>query len=1014
MKKHLKRILSLALALSMTAALSLNAAASDALGEDLTERDVLLNKDTELTTNVFWSSAYSDLRTEHYITYEPNRDVTPIVTYGGALTDRSTVTAMAKELEKQDYRVVAGINGDFYNVSTGLPIGMVITDGILRSSDGGYHAIGFKKNGEAVLGKPAVKVTAELGYEGYNEYGEPVEMTRNIAGVNKARVSTGGIYLYTYDFNAKHTTGTTEPGVDVICSVKKGSLAIGETLKLTVEEVREGASATPVGEEQVVLSVNEKSDIYYLNALRGMPIGATVTLNITAADDEWEDVEYAVGALYSLVENGAEVSGLPTGVSPRTAVGQKRDGTLVFYTVDGRRAGHSVGASLSQVAQRLMELGCETALCLDGGGSTTLAVTTPDSLNTSVINRPSEGGERAVTNQIFLVADNNPSGQLSRFYVNPEYTYVLAGSRVKITAAAVDTRHIPMETNYRLEADEGEMEDDILITPEEDAVITVTAYRNGKEGTATVYAVEEPDSVAVRNESGKVITELHVTPGSVTELTASAVYNHLPLYADAELFDWEVTGGIGRIDENGVFTATAPGRGTVIASVGGVETEVEVTVSRMALQTVEDFEDGSTIYAPTPSGGLSALQNNNQEYVAYGRHSLELRYSMAPRSAGALMDYTLPAGYTGVNIWVYGDGSGNTLFFRTGGGEQIPVCVLDFVGWQQCNVELPEGERELTAIGLEGVVEEVLIPTGEIILATLTPTEGTIYLDQMVATFGDTVDEEVPVVEAELDEEEWLICGKVYDAVDEVLKEENISVSYNGEEMDFDYDKKTGELELYLPEFEDSHEAIRVTVTARDASGNIGRASVDIDPLGVKHKFTDISKYPDAACVDFLYNSGVTMGYADGTFRPNQNITRAQFAAMLYRYLGLNEEEYADVQLPFADLKSIPDYAVPAIRALYTEGIINGAYGKDGRLYFNPQSNLTRAQVIAMVGRTQEKGYDTAELNFADNASIPAYAVYYVQTMLAQGVIDGLAEGSFKPNALITRGQMAGILYHLM
>ena len=112
MKKHLKRILSLALALSTVAALSLNAAASDALGEDLTEQGVLLNKETTLATNVFWSSAYSDLRTEHYITYEPNRDVTPMVTYGNALTDRRTVTSMAKELEK-DYRVVAGINGDF-------------------------------------------------------------------------------------------------------------------------------------------------------------------------------------------------------------------------------------------------------------------------------------------------------------------------------------------------------------------------------------------------------------------------------------------------------------------------------------------------------------------------------------------------------------------------------------------------------------------------------------------------------------------------------------------------------------------------------------------------------------------------------------------------------------------------------------------------------------------------------------------------------------------------------------
>ena len=72
-------------------------------------------------------------------------------------------------------------------------------------------------------------------------------------------------------------------------------------------------------------------------------------------------MQYAVGALYSLVQDGAVVSGLPSGVSPRTAVGVTADGTVVFYTIDGRRSGHSIGASLSQVAQRMIELGCVAA-----------------------------------------------------------------------------------------------------------------------------------------------------------------------------------------------------------------------------------------------------------------------------------------------------------------------------------------------------------------------------------------------------------------------------------------------------------------------------------------------------------------------------------------------------------------------------------------------------------------------------------------------------------------------------
>ena len=92
MKKFLCKTLSLFLVFSLLCSLGLTAAASDALGDDLTARDTLLNRETELSTNVFWSSSYSDLRTENLVTYTPNRDVTPLVTFGGSLTARTTVT----------------------------------------------------------------------------------------------------------------------------------------------------------------------------------------------------------------------------------------------------------------------------------------------------------------------------------------------------------------------------------------------------------------------------------------------------------------------------------------------------------------------------------------------------------------------------------------------------------------------------------------------------------------------------------------------------------------------------------------------------------------------------------------------------------------------------------------------------------------------------------------------------------------------------------------------------------
>ena len=432
MKHRIRKLTSLLLSLSLISALTLPAAASNALGEDLSAKDTLLHQETQLSTNVFWSTTYSDLRTENLITYTPNKAVTPIVTYGDALTDRSSVADTAALLEDDGYRVVAGINGDFYNVSTGLPIGMVVTEGLLRSSDAGYYAIGFRADGSAILGKPGVKVSANLGYAVDDGFGNSTELVRPVAAVNKARTNSG-LYLYTYDFNAKHTTGTTEPGINVVCTVEQGKLAIGSTVTLRVDRVEETA-VTSLAPDQIVLSANLQADSYYTTALQNIPQGSELTLTVSA-NDGWEDVEYAIGALYCLAENGAVVPNLAAGSNPRTAVGQKADGTLIFYTIDGRKTGYSIGASLTQVGERLLELGCQTVLCLDGGGSTNLAVTTPDSTTATIINRPSETG-RKVTNQVFLVASDRASGDLDHFYVHAAGDYVLAGSAVFMLQSA--------------------------------------------------------------------------------------------------------------------------------------------------------------------------------------------------------------------------------------------------------------------------------------------------------------------------------------------------------------------------------------------------------------------------------------------------------------------------------------------------------------------------------------------------------------------------------------------------
>lgn len=1011
MKKPFRTALSLLLALSLSAALAAPCAASEALGDDLTEEETLLHEETTLATNVFWSTANSDLRTENLITYIPNRDVTPIVTYGSVLTDRSTLSAAAADLEEAGYRVVAGINGDFYNTGNGLPVGIVITEGQLRSSDGGYYAIGFRSDGTALMGKPALRVSADLGYAVYDDFGDGTELLRPIAGVNKAR-QTGGIYLYTYDFNAAHTTGNTQRGVDVVCSVEDGQLAVGSTVTLIARRVVEAEGPTAVGPDEMVLSANGQSGTYYVDALRNLPLGSEITVTVSAADPAWEEADYAVGALYSLLENGAVNPSLPSGANPRTAVGRRSDGTLIFYTIDGRKSGHSIGATMTQVAERLAELGCDTALCLDGGGSTTLTVTAPDATSAALTNVPSEGGERAVSNQLFLVADGSPSGRLSHFYLRPDHRYVLAGSRVELTVSGVDTRYFPLERSYSLSADRGTVTGSTLTTPERGGTVTVTASGGGRSGSTEVYAVAEPDSLTIRSSAGTALSSLTLTPGSTAQLTAAAVYRHLPLYVDPAAVSWSFSGDVGRVDESGLVSASTPGSGTVTASAGGRSVSIPVTVSQIALRTVEDFESGTGTFSA--GSGMDVARVTGAGNVARGRGALLLTYSgLADGAATARASLTLPSPYTDVTFWVRGDGSGNTLLLITDSGERTAAAVLDFTGWRQVSVTLPAGTASITGVSVIGAFDSQEDPeTGALIAALTTPDAGSLTLDHFTASYGGLVDPAVPEVALRWDEESRTLTASISDAVDGTLAASAIAMTVNGQPYT-GYTYRSGTLTAAIPESEDGR-ALRLTVTARDASGNIGRGSVDLPASAEGHRFADTEGYWAADYVDFLYDAGVTGGYSDGTFRPNQNITRAQFAVMLYRFLGLREGDYASVVLPFADADQIGAYAVPAIKALYTEGIITGSTGKDGRQYFNPNASLTRAQASAMIGRTQEKGYASAPLSFTDSAAIPAYAAEYIQAMAAQGILGGYSDGTFRPGSNITRGQMAKILYHLM
>lgn len=156
--------------------------------------------------------------------------------------------------------------------------------------------------------------------------------------------------------------------------------------------------------------------------------------------------------------------------------------------------------------------------------------------------------------------------------------------------------------------------------------------------------------------------------------------------------------------------------------------------------------------------------------------------------------------------------------------------------------------------------------------------------------------------------------------------------------------------------------------------------------------------------VNYLVDKGVTEGYADGTFRPNAGVTRAEAATFLVRALGLEVVE--SPTLSFSDTNDSAWYA-GYVAALVDAGIVEG--NPDGT--FAPNATITRAALAKMVVEAYELTQDASvAVSFNDTVK-GAWYEGYVNTLASLGIVQGTSATTFAPNATVTRAQAAAFLH---
>ncbi|WP_052410262.1 S-layer homology domain-containing protein [Paenibacillus durus] len=162
--------------------------------------------------------------------------------------------------------------------------------------------------------------------------------------------------------------------------------------------------------------------------------------------------------------------------------------------------------------------------------------------------------------------------------------------------------------------------------------------------------------------------------------------------------------------------------------------------------------------------------------------------------------------------------------------------------------------------------------------------------------------------------------------------------------------------------------------------------------------------------VTVLSAKHIVNGISGGGFAPNQPVTRAEFAAMLVRSLGLAAKEKAS----FSDVTGKEWYA-DSIAAAYERGIVKGVNAGS----FKPQQQITREEMASMIIRAYQvkAGISAAyseQASFTDSSRISGWAKNDVAAAVSLGLLKGKDGGRFVPKENATRAESAQALYNLI
>ena len=317
--------------------------------------------------------------------------------------------------------VVAAINGDLWmtqvhsntNVTTQVltvPRGVLVNDGIVYCSSqienectyttngegfGYFWAFGITKDYQPMIGQPVVSLDVRNTSK---------EIVTTTTALNRLPAHDT-LVVYTSDLTNNYALAD---AYEIELTDIEGEFRFDTTVKGTVSAMYPAESETKatLGEGKVVLTARGAA----IENVKDYVIGDKIEIDISVSDvsgrkNNWADSKLVIGGHGPAVLDGVSAGLVGSDAYPSTIIGWKNDGKLFFLQNDGRNAMWSAGFKFSDQADFLLQMGVNSCINVDGGGSSTMVV------GDELVNRPSDGAIRSVINGVALVTTTERAEQ---------------------------------------------------------------------------------------------------------------------------------------------------------------------------------------------------------------------------------------------------------------------------------------------------------------------------------------------------------------------------------------------------------------------------------------------------------------------------------------------------------------------------------------------------------------------------------------------------------------------------